>query len=256
MIRTLVITPCSAKKRSDCLGSDERVPEPALAADLADPERRQQASARLADHALPAAEMYAGTHHRLVMEGVEAVWQRWGREVLDLAILSGGYGILRADEPIIPYDVTFDQFEGDALADWGARLQVPAKAAALAGQYDLVFLLLDGSYLAVLSLPLDVPDSVQQLILTDQDSLDLVPARANVYPLVAAEAVAARRWHVKAPHVRGFLFRRICAQVVQHGPGLLEWLYQHPEDTELLFYKSPPWRPQLAFWPGTGKGSP
>jgi hypothetical protein len=244
MIRTLVITPCTAKKRS-------QVSEPATAADLADPERRQQANARLAGYALPAAAMYTGTHHRLVMEGVRAVWQQWGRDVLDLAILSGGYGILRADEPVIPYDVTFDQFEDEALSDWGAWLQVPAKTAALAGQYGLVFLLLGGSYLAVLNLPLDVPDSVQQLILTDQDSMDLVPEKANVHPFVAAEAVAARRWHVKAPHVRGFLFRRLCMQVVQHGPGLLEWLYHHPEDTELLFYKSPPWRPQLAFWPGT-----
>jgi hypothetical protein len=241
MIRTLVVTPCTAKKRS-------QVPEPALAADLADPERRQQANTRLARHALPAAEMYIGTHHRLVMEGVRAVWQRWGHEVLDLAILSGGYGILRADQSIIPYDVTFDQFEAEELSDWGDMLQVPTRAAALAGQFDLVFILLGGSYLAVLELPLDVPDAVQQIVLTDQESMDLIPAMANVHPFVAAEAVAARRWHVRAPHVRGFLFRRLCMQVVQHGPGLLEWLYHHPQDTELLFYKSPPWRPQLAFW--------
>jgi hypothetical protein len=241
MIRTLVLTPCSAKKRS-------QVPVPALAADLADPERREQAKARLAAHSLPAAEMYAGRHHRLVMEGVQAVWQQWGCSALHLAILSGGYGVLRADEMIIPYDVTFDQFAGEALSDWGAMLQVPAKAAELARQYDLVFLLLSGSYLAVLDLPLDVPDSVQQIVLTGQDSMELVPSRPNVHPFVAAGTVAARRWHVKAPHVRGFLFRRLCAQVVQHGPGLLEWLYEHPKDTELLFYKRARWRPQMPLW--------
>nr|NIV28298.1 hypothetical protein [Anaerolineae bacterium] len=221
MIRTLALTPCSAKKKS-------QVPEPALAADLGDPERREQAKARLAEHALPAAEMYTGRHHRLVMEGVRAVWQQWGREVLDLAILSGGYGVLRADEPIIPYDVTFDQFAGEALSDWGTMLQVPDKAAQLVRQYDLVFLLLGGSYLAVLNLPLDVQDWVRQIVLTGQDSMELVPARPNLHPFVASGAVAARRWHVKAPHVRGFLFGRLCAQVVQHGPGLLEWLYYHP----------------------------
>jgi hypothetical protein len=241
MMRTLVLTPCSAKKRSQVL-------EPALAADLADPERRQQVKARLADHSLPAAEMYTGRHHRLVMEGLQAVWQQWGHSVLDLAILSGGYGVLRADEMIIPYDVTFDQFAGEALSDWGAMLQVPTKAAALVREYDLVFLLLSGSYLAVLDLPLDAPDSVQQIVLTGQDSLELVSSKPNVHPFVAAGAVAARRWHVKAPHVRGFLFGRLCAQVVQHGPGLLEWLYNHPEDTELLFYKRARWRPQMSLW--------
>jgi hypothetical protein len=237
----LVLTPCSAKKKS-------QVPEPALAADLGDPERREQVRARLAAHSQPAAEMYTGRHHRLVMEGVRAVWQQWGSHVLDLAILSGGYGVLRADEPIIPYDVTFDQFAGEALADWGTMLQVPSKAAELAGQYDLVFLLLSGSYLAVLDLPLDVPEAVRQIVLTGKDSMELVPARPNVHTFVAAGTVAARRWHVKAPHVRGFLFERLCGQVVQHGPGLLEWLYHHPEDTELLFYKRARWRPQMALW--------
>jgi len=241
MMRTLVLTPCSAKKRSQVL-------KPALAADLADSERRQQVTARLADHSLPAAEMYTGKHHRLVMEGVQAVWQQREHCVLDLAILSGGHGVLRANEMIIPYDVTLDQFAGEALSDWGAMLQVPTKAAALVRQYDLVFLLLSGSYLAVLDLPLDVPDSVQQIVLTGQDSMELVPSKPNLHPFVAAGSVAARRWHVKAPHVRGFLFGRLCAQVVQHGPGLLEWLYHHPQDTELLFYKGARWRPQMSLW--------
>ena len=42
--------------------------------------------------------MYTGTHHRWVMDGVRAVQQRWGREALDVSILSGGYGLLRVDE--------------------------------------------------------------------------------------------------------------------------------------------------------------
>ena len=96
MIRTLVLTPCSAKKKG-------QVPEPALAADLADPKRREQVKSRLAEHSLPAAEMYTGRHHRLVMKGAQAVWQQWGSSALDLAILSGGFGVLRADETIIPY---------------------------------------------------------------------------------------------------------------------------------------------------------
>ena len=240
-MRTLVIAPCSAKKRGD-------VPHPATASDLADPERRGQAEERLAAFAHPALEIYTGTHHQLVMEGVRAVWQRWGRKTLDVAILSGGYGLLRADEEIIPYDVTFDQFDEQALANWVERLEIPEQVASLAGQYDLAFYLLSGRYLSVLDLPLDVPDSMQQIVLTGQDSLDLVPPAANLHPFVAAEAAAARRWHVKAPHVRGFLFRRLCNQVAYHGPIVLEWLYHHPEDTELLFYKTVRWRPQMPLW--------
>jgi hypothetical protein len=240
-MHTLVITPCSAKKRGD-------VPDPARAADLAEPERRRLAEARLAASAWPAIEMYTGTHHRLVVAGVRVVWERWGRHVLDLAILSGGYGLLSADQVIIPYDVTFDQFEAAEFADWVARLEIPQRTAELVQQYDLVFYLLSGRYLAALDMPLDVPDSVQQIALTDQESLDQVPQTANLHPIVAAESVAARRWHVKAPHVRGFLFGRLCDQVVRHGPAVLEWLRRNPQDTEQLFYKRARWRPQLALW--------
>jgi hypothetical protein len=240
-MRTLVVTPCSARKRGEVI-------DPARAGDLADPERRQQVEARLVDFAQPALEMYTGTHHRMVMEGVQGVWERWGSRVLDVAVLSGGYGLLQADEVIIPYDVTFDEFEGDALADWVAHLGVPERVTSLVGTYELVFYLLSGRYLTALSLPLDVPDRVHQILFTDQESLALVPDVANLYPVVADGTVAARRWHVKAPHVRGFLFWRLCKKILQHGPAVLEWLYHQPQDTELLFYKRVRWRPQWALW--------
>jgi hypothetical protein len=240
-MHTLVISPCSAKKRGD-------VPDPARAADLADPGRRRLAEARLSAFACPAIEMYTSTHHRLVVAGVRAVWERWGRGTLDLAILSGGYGLLPADQVIIPYDVTFDQFENAELAAWVVRLEIPQRAAALVQHYDLVFYLLSGRYLAALDLPLDVPGSVQQIVLTGQESFDQVPPAANLHPFVAADGVAARRWHVKAPHVRGFLFGRLCDQVIRHGPAVLEWLCHNPQDTEQLFYKRARWRPQLALW--------
>lgn len=240
-MRTLVITPCTAQKRGN-------VPDPARAVDLADPERRKQAEARLAAFASPAAEMYTGTHHRLVMEGVRAVWERWGRQVLDLMILSGGYGLLRAEEVIIPYEVSLDEFDEVSLPEWAARLRIPEEVANCVRDYDLAFYLLHGRYLAVLDLPLEIPASVQQIVLTAEEDLSSLPPGANLYPVVAAEGAAARRWHVKAPHVCAFLFGRLCRQVVQHGPVVLEWLHDYPEDTERLFYKRARWRPQLALW--------
>ncbi len=251
-MHTLVITPCSAKKRGDGSTVPDQdtltagAAEPARAADLADSTRRRQAEARLAEFACPAIDMYTGTHYRFVVEGIRDVWEQWGRETLDLAILSGGYGLLHDQDRIIPYDVTFDEFDEAELAGWVARLEIPARVAALSSQYDLVFYLLSGRYLQVLDLPLEVPDSVQQIALTDQESLPLVREAPNLHAVVADGNVAARRWHVKAPHVRGFLFRRLCKQIVQHGPVVLEWLHHHPEDTERLFYKRARWRPQ---WP-------
>jgi hypothetical protein len=243
-MHTLVISSCSVEKRGG-------VPDPAGAGELADPELRQQAEARLAAFVCPAGEMYTGTHHELVMKGVHAVWQRWGQAVLDLVLLSAGYGLVDAEEMIVPYESGLDELDEKGLADWATRLRIREQAAALLSRYELVFYLLDRRHLTVLGLPLDVPEGVQQVVLTGQDSLPLVPSAPNLHTIVAAEKVAAQRWHVKAPHVCGFLFGRLCSQVVAHGPAVLEWLYHHPQDTELLFYKRARWRPQLPLWQDT-----
>jgi hypothetical protein len=240
-MRTLVITACSAEKRGDA-------PHPAIAADLADHEHRQRAETRLAAFACPAAEMYTGRHHRLVMSGLRDVWAKWGREIIDLSILSAGYGLLDAHEVIIPYDVTFDEFDQETLANWLAHLRLSERVTELVSGYDLVFYLLGGRYLDVLGLPLSVSDQIQQIVLTDRESLNLLPAVSNLCPVVAAGNEAARRWHVKAPYVCGFLFGRLCLQVEHHGSVVLEWLRQNPQDTELLFYKQTRWRPQWSLW--------
>jgi hypothetical protein len=239
-MRTLVISPGTTEKR-------DQVPDPALAAELVEPELRREAEARLAASACPAMAMYTGTHHRMVRDGIWSVWERWGRGVLDLTILSAGYGLIPADEMIVPYEATFSG-EPAILMDWSARLQISERAADLVRGYDLVLLLLSGPALAALDLPLDVPASAQQIVLTDAASLASVPNIPNLHAMVAAEARAAQRWHIKAPQVCGFLFGRLCEQIVRHGPSVLEWLHDQPQDLDRLFYKRTRWRPQLRLW--------
>jgi hypothetical protein len=240
-MRTLVITPGSAGKRA-------QAPQPVPAPDLAGPERRRQVEERLVALAYPALDMYTSTHHRTVVEGVQEVWERWGQSALDLAILSAAFGLLDAEQSIVPYDVTFDEFTEGELATWVEQLRLAERVQALVAQYDLVFYLLSGRFLAVLELPLEVPDTVQQIVLTDTESMSLLPASPNLHGFVADGSAAAQRWHVKASHVRGFLFKRLCRQVAWHGPIVLEWLRVFPQDTDKLFYKRVRWRPQLPMW--------
>lgn len=237
MMRTVVITAGSVEKR-------DQVPEPARAEDLADPYLRRRVEERLAPFACPAAAMYASAHHRQVVAGVAAIHDRWGPQMVRLAILSPGYGLLGAEEVIVPYEATFDDLDAAGLAQWAARLRIHERVTNLVREADLVFYLLRGRALSVLGLPLDVPAAVQQIVLTDEDSLAEIPRLPNLWSFVAAECTAARRWHVKAPQVNGFLFGRLCEQVVRHGPAVLEWLYRQPQDVDLLFYKRARWRPQ------------
>lgn len=240
-MRSVVISAGTLEKR-------DQVPDPALAAELVDLQGRREAERRLAAFACPAMAMYAGHQHRLMMDGLWAVWERWGRDTLDLSILSPGYGLLAAEEPIVPYEAAFES-DPAALEAWSTRHALREKAAALVRGAELAFYLLGGAALHALALPLDVPAGVQQLVLTDADSAALVAEMPNLHAFVAARGRAARRWHVKAPVVGGFLFGRLCEQIVRHGPAVLEWLHDRPLDLDRLFYKRTRWTPQLGLWP-------
>ncbi|HNS52092.1 MAG TPA: hypothetical protein PKO09_13025 [Anaerolineae bacterium] len=225
----------------------DQVSEPALVHELIDPEGRREAERRLAAFACPAMAMYASPQHRQMMDGLWAVWERWGPETLGLSILSPGYGLIAATETIVPYEAAFDS-DPAALELWAARQAVREKTTALVRNANLVFYLLGGPALDALALPLDVPAAVQQLVLTDAESAERVAGAPNLHVFVVAKARAARRWHVKAPLVGGFLFGRMCEQIVRHGPAVLEWLHNRPQDLDCLLYKRARWRPQLGLW--------
>jgi hypothetical protein len=177
------------------------------------------------------------------------VWDRWGQDTLNVVVVSVGLGLLDAKRTSIPYDKTPEQVSGGVLTVWAQRIRLAERAKALIAQYDLVFFLLSEEYLAVLELPLSVPDHVQQIVLTDAEGVSMLPPDLpNLHAFVADGGAAAQRWHVKATHVRGFLFKRLCRQIAWHGPIVLEWLHAFPQDTEKLFYKQVRWRPQLPMW--------
>ncbi|MDE0465528.1 MAG: hypothetical protein OYL97_00620 [Candidatus Poribacteria bacterium] len=51
-------------------------------------------TSRKRDCEAPAAEMYTGAQHGLLMERLEQVWKIYGKRTIDLAIISAKYGLL------------------------------------------------------------------------------------------------------------------------------------------------------------------
>ena len=214
----------------------------ALAAGLGNGEGQAWAGPR------PAIDLLTSRHGRLIVAGADAVWHRWGRDILHLAILSREHGLVGADELVVPAGEPWDQEAKASPVDRVPDARLKDRVAALVGSYELVLYLLSGPVLAELRLPLPVPDRVQQLVFTDVETLPWVPTTDNLRAVIADGPTAAQRWHVKAGHVRGFLFRRLCGQIQQHGPVVLEWIRLQPQDVEQLFYKRTRWRPQFPLW--------
>ena len=100
----------------------------------------------------PAEKMYTGQHHVRLMRGVEAVRTQTSH-TLDLWILSAGYGLIHADQPVAPYDCTFNRMSSAELHAWAHHLGIPAKTnQLLQSNYDLLLVLLSNNYLAACKL--------------------------------------------------------------------------------------------------------
>jgi hypothetical protein len=82
------------------------------------------------------------------MQGIRALREQAGDIQLDLHILSAGYGLVRGDRPLAPYEATFSEMHKPELRDWAKQLQIPQGfRTLLAEPYDLGLVLLGNEYL-------------------------------------------------------------------------------------------------------------
>ena len=99
-MKVLVITSCTGRKK-------HKPPNQLNYEDFASPKCLHRRTAELKDFKVPAAEMYTGQQHQHLMAGLEEVRKVYGSAVVDLHIISAGYGLLAEDDIIVPYNVTF-----------------------------------------------------------------------------------------------------------------------------------------------------
>ena len=107
------------------------------------------------NHNAPAAKMYTGQQHTLLMEGVNQVRACHGQSSLDVAIISAEYGLLNENDVIAPYNVTFQGMKKAEILEKSRRLQLREQVTALIARYDVVFFLLGKEYVQALQLPLE-----------------------------------------------------------------------------------------------------
>src|SRR5438105_917320 len=119
-MRILVITSCTG----------EKVVHHERALTLEDfqqgPEHVAQREHEMADLLTPAEDLYSGLQHIRLMRGIQQYREHHVRGradgQLDLYILSAGYGFVRADKKLAPYECTFHGMKKPQLRMWANRL--------------------------------------------------------------------------------------------------------------------------------------
>lgn len=219
--RVLVVTSCTGEKRFK--------PNNQLTlADFQDAARLTDQEVELASYACPAGEMYTGAQHLRLMEGVKALRQALGSTVVDVKILSAGYGLIAENREIAPYEVTFNAMKGYEVDAWARSLKVHRAFEQALQNYDLVFILLGENYLRSLYLPVETrPDQTLVFFASQTGTQSIYGLAAKTFVLQLSNA-EAKRYHYGLVGLKGFLFKRFAQSAIEK-PELLNSVQESPE---------------------------
>lgn len=190
-MRILVITSCTGEKS---VSSERALTLQDFAQGRRHVARREK---ELKDLLCPAEALYTGQQHVRLMRGVQAFRESRlsgnGDDVLDLQILSAGYGIVSGEDRLAPYEATFQGMPKGELREWARELGVPAAfRKRVAAPYDLGLILLGDDYLSTCELDDSVEFGGPTLLFCGGSTRKRLPDLVNVRPVVLSNPEAKR----------------------------------------------------------------
>ncbi|MGG3471317.1 tRNA-guanine transglycosylase DpdA [Neobacillus pocheonensis] len=221
-MKLLIITSCTNSKIYS--------PEQQLnKSDFSDSNSLLEKENQLAPFKAMAKDMYTGRQHLWIMEGINNLREKYGDSIVDLAIVSAGYGLVSEDQEIVPYNVTFANMKKDELTDWSNKLKINEHTSEKIKSYDMVFFLLGEEYLNSLQLPFEETRQDQKLVfLGSKASVKLIPNN-NPYHYVEVGNKDANDFGKMSISLKGYLFKILAKEIVENGLTVLDKIYDDPQ---------------------------
>ena len=221
MIKTLVITSCTGEK---LYHPDNQL----VQSDFQDRNTLQAREQELQEFSIEAGKLYTGMQHQRLLEGVELIRKAFGHTILDLYIVSAGYGLISENRKVVPYEVTFNNMNGAAIAAWSQHIGIHKDLNSLIPEYDLVFFLLGDKYLKAVNLPLENARPDQKLLfLASGTSQKMIPS-APPYFFVEVGQKDAKEFSYGLVGLKGFLFKLFAQETAKMSGNPFEQVYHDP----------------------------
>lgn len=220
-MKTLVITSCTGEKKYS--PQNKLIQE-----DFIDKENLKNKEFQLKEFQVAAGEMYTGMQHLRLMEGIKLLRDKFDDNIIDLAIVSAGYGLLNENDEIVPYEVTFQNMKAKEITEWSSNLKIHEDVNNLIKDYDIVFFLLGDKYLRSIQLPLENAKEDQKLIfLASKTSRKQIPDYKPYYFIEVGQD-DAKSFSYGLVGLKGYLFKLLSQEFVDNGKQLLEDIYLKP----------------------------
>lgn len=105
--KILIITSCTKDKVIPPLGPNLHQLTTDQLWDERDDDRVTRNFGVLDEYRVPASQLYHGRQHLQLMQGVNLLRQTFSHAVVDLKIISAGFGLVSEEQPLPPYNATF-----------------------------------------------------------------------------------------------------------------------------------------------------
>ena len=202
-MKILVITSCTSKKKFN-------PPNELTIDDFRDIDILKQRELELESYKCKAIDMYKGMQHINLVEGVKTLRDTFSKDIVDVNIISAGYGLLKEEDVIVPYEVTFNNMKSTELNEWSNYLNIHSDVNEVIKGYDIVIFLLGGKYLKALQLPLETNENQRIIFLeTKQDD-----AASFSYGLIG---------------LKGYLMKLLFKHISQNGIEIFDDIYNNPK---------------------------
>jgi len=183
----------------------------------------------LSDYKIPAGRMYTGLKHRHLMHGIQTVRQKGEEFKIDLSIISAGYGVVEENEPIVPYERSFNGKSKTEIRELAGRLDIPKDTRRfLAQPADLILVLLGGNYLHVIDLDEEVRFGGDTIFLCSQSAVDSLPDWRRVKKIPVTQQTS-RQFSEALVRLKGLLAKRLLVRLLRE-PITVDRLMQPQTD--------------------------
>ncbi len=230
--RMLVVSACSGKK---CKPPGARLP---TSFELDDPDKRKEAERSLDRYRMKAIDLYRGNEHRMIANAMRRIWNAHGLGFAEHYIISAGFGMLKWNEIIFPYDCKFDENSADKNRMRGRMLKIPETFDRVVKKRKLVIVMLGIPYLYALDLPRKLPSSPTIIFLAADKYSYLISVCNNVHFIPAGGALA-NELSTSARTIKGLVFDRIANKIVKDD-SFVDKMIAEPKIIEQLFRKRAP----------------
>ncbi|SDE92327.1 Queuine tRNA-ribosyltransferase [Fontibacillus panacisegetis] len=202
--RILVVTSCTGEKLHKPINQ-------LVFDDFKNKEVLRRREEELLEFKERADEMYTGSQHLALMNGIKEYRQQGGD--IDLCIISAGYGLLNEDEQIVPYEVTFNTMDSRSIKRWARELKITQVLQTKIAEYDLIFFLLGDKYLQAVEWPLNLDKNQKVIFFAGASSRARILNWDDYHVLTIGEK-EAKTFKYGLIGIKGYLFAHLLRNII------------------------------------------